>query len=223
LFMNVRVGTMGLAWMAAAWGLLVSVPVGPAARSRGEPPQSRLEREILSEHNLVRSDPAQYAGFLREFKRRFDGRVVQVSPNVVRITSEGVRAVDEAIRFLHRTDPLPALRHARGMARGARDHVRDQGPRGAVGHAGSDGSQPWDRVNRYGAWTGTIAENVAYGYDTARDVVMQLIIDDGVPDRGHRANIFDPAFRVAGVSCGEHAEFEIMCVIAYASAYDEGG
>jgi uncharacterized protein YkwD len=182
---------------------------------------TRLESEIVAEHNLARSDPASYAAVLRDLKPRFDGQEFAVSDTVVRMTQEGTSAVDEAIRFLESTASVSALRASQGMSLGARDLVRDQGPRGSTGHVGSDRSQPWDRVARYGDWQGEIAENIAYGFDTARDVVVQLIIDDGVRGRGHRANIFKPEFGVVGVSCGNHVRYGTVCVMTYAVGYTE--
>lgn len=182
---------------------------------------SYLEKEIVREHNLVRADPAAYAEFLEKLEPQFEGDLFKLADGRVLITGEGVSAVKEAIRFLHDVEPLGSVRVSRGMSLGARDLVDDQGSTGATGHIGSDGSHPWDRVSRYGKWEGSVAENVAYGPGEARDVMMQLIIDDGVKDRGHRMNIFDPAFRVVGVSCGEHARYEMMCVITYAHGYTE--
>jgi uncharacterized protein YkwD len=48
-------------------------------------------------------------------------------------------------------------------------------------------------------------------------VVMNLIIDDGVPDRGHRKNIFSRAFATAGAACGPHSRFGNVCVIDFAA------
>lgn len=182
---------------------------------------SSLELDIVREHNLVRADPTTYADFLEELEPHFDGDLFELPDGRVLRTSEGVKAVEEAIRFLRDVEPLGSVRPSRGMSLGARDLLQDQGPTGETGHVGSDGSHPWDRVSRYGEWEGSVAENVAYGPGEAREVVMQLIIDDGVKDRGHRTNIFDPAFRVVGVSCGEHARYEMMCVITYARGYTE--
>ena len=78
-----------------------------------------------------------------------------------------------------------------------------------------------DRANRHGRWTGKIGENISYGRSDARDVVVQLIVDDSLRSRAHRENIFDPEFRIVGVACGEHSTYRAMCVTTFAHGYDE--
>ena len=138
------------------------------------------------------------------------------------MTSEGVEAVNEAIWFLKRARAVDPLRPSKGMSLAARDHVRDQGRSGRTGHRGSDGSRPSERVSRYGKWQEVIGENVSYGRNTGRGVVIQLIVDDGVPGRGHRKNLFEPDFRVTGIACGSHPAYRHACVIDLAGGYTEG-
>ena len=182
---------------------------------------SALEQGIIAEMNRARTNPNAYSAKLVELKQYFDGKTIRRPGEIGIITQEGVSAVNEAIDFLRSARPVSALSASRGMSLGARDHVSDQGPKGALGHTGSDGSQPWDRVNRYGEWQISVGENISYGPNTAERVVMQLIIDDGVADRGHRTNIFKPDFAVTGVACGDHTKYRIMCAITYAGGYVE--
>ncbi|WP_298439109.1 CAP domain-containing protein, partial [Geobacter sp.] len=70
-------------------------------------------------------------------------------------------------------------------------------------------------------WKRTIGENVSYGPDDPRTVVIQLIIDDGVPGRGHRKNIYSPAFGVAGVACAPHPVYGTACAIDFAGGFKE--
>ena len=144
---------------------------------------SPVEQEVLDELNLARTNPKRYAEFLAEMTPYFNGKHLERPGQVILVTQEGVAAVEEAISFLRSTEPLATLRSSRGLSLAAKSHVNDQ-QSGAVGHTGSDGSQPWDRMNRYGTWQDKVAENISYGGYSTRGVVIQLIVDDGVPGRG---------------------------------------
>lgn len=189
-------------------GTIVALPA--SAQMRGDPSHA-----IVSEINRARADPTGYADELRAYRMQFEGRIVTLPGRDQQLmTSEGVSAVDEAIRFLDRQAPLPPLLPSAIFRQAAADHVRDQGGRGATGHAGSDGLTPGMRVKRRGGHI-YVAESITYGPERADDVVRQLIIDDAVPKRGHRKMLFDTRWRHAGAACGGHQAYRQMCAIEF--------
>lgn len=156
---------------------------------------------VLAELNFARTNPQAYA------------RVIAQS------APAGDRDAEEAIRFLEKASPLQPLSPSTGLSQGAGLHVASQGPTGGFGH----GSSPFSRMDKFGKRTGAAGENISYGKSDARGVVCQLIIDKGVSSRGHRKNIFNRAYAVAGVASGSHAKFGSMCVIDFAAKYVERG
>jgi uncharacterized protein YkwD len=181
-----------------------------------------IEKAVIEEMNFAREHPRDYIAVLRELRAKYDGMYIMRPEINARIrTKEGVRAVDEAIRYLQSVSPVHPLTSSKGMSKGATDHAMDQGATGAFGHEGRDGSFAGERVNRYGEWQGSVGENIAYGHGSAREIVAGLIVDDGVADRSHRTNIFDPDFFIAGVAFGHHPKYRTICVITFANRYIE--
>lgn len=222
------VGAAGLALAAgcASAGGIAGAGGGataqPATGAPAPPNYAALERDVLSELNAARTNPAAYAREVERLLAYFDGRVLRRPGDAYGIsTQEGPAAVREAAAALRATSPRPALTRSPGMTEGARDHVEDQGPRGGLGHSGTDGSTTSARVNRYGRWLTRLTESISYGPSTGADVVQGLLVDDGVADRGHRRNLLDPAVRVAGIACGPHRQYRVMCVIDLAGGYED--
>lgn len=182
---------------------------------------SELEREVVDELNFARVQPSEYADYLIAYSELFVGRELHESGEVTIMTHEGRSAVNEAIRFLRNQKPLSYLIASKGMSKAAKDMVRMQETTSQIGHKGRDGSTFAERISRYGTWDGSCSENIDYGNNKARRIVMALIIDDGVSNRGHRKSIFNPGFKRVGVAYGFHQRYQYMCVIELAARYSE--
>ena len=61
-----------------------------------------------------------------------------------------------------------------------------------------------------------MAEVISFGPEDAASVIIDLVVDDGVRNRGHRKILLDPGYRVAGAACGPHKTFRVVCVIDFA-------
>jgi uncharacterized protein YkwD len=181
---------------------------GPSAAKAGS-----ADDAILAELNFARQHPQEYAALLmREPVSQWE-QALASDP----AADDDVAAYAQAIAFLQRQSPLPPLRADDQLTAAALEHVAAQGPAGEVGHDGPRGERFDARLRRHGVEARLWAEDIAYGPRDPRDVVRELIIDRGVPDRGHRRNIFLASIRTAGVSCGPHRDYDIMCVIDFAS------
>lgn len=206
--------------------LLVCLLAGWPAGSQQVPDRVPLqekatafERAVVQEMSDVRVRPKAYARHLRDLRDGFEGLLWRRPGRTPLRTEEGVAALDEAIAFLEAQKPIGPLRFNEGLALAARRHARDIGPRGSLEHVGSDGARLSERLNRLGTWQGLIAENISTLEEEPRQVVIQLLVDDGVPGRGHRATLFNPDLHQAGAGSGPHREYRVVTVIDYADGF----
>lgn len=182
----------------ACGAAFVAVALAPAALGEPRSDSGGLAPAVLEEINWVRAHPGAYADQLRD--------------------GPETRATDEAIDDLERRGPAPPLQFDARLKISAARHAVDEGAHGSFTHTGSDGSSAGERMHRAGVWAGMMAEEMSAGEENAADVVRQLIIDEDVPDRGHRKDLLDPFLKEAGVGCASHRVYGVICVIDLASA-----
>lgn len=177
---------------------------------------TQAEKAVIVEMNKARTNPKMYAGFLRSERVYYNNGLIEKPGQVSRQTQEGVEAVDECIDFMDKAPAMGLLRPSKELTKAAADHTKDQSKTGQTGHIGNDKSTFDKRILRYYKgeyWM--MSENISYGFSDASDIVMQLMVDDGVPLRGHRDNIMNPSLLLAGVSINTHPVYGYMCVITY--------
>jgi len=203
--------------------LLLTLAAQHAAPVEAAGPHEPIFAErVLAELNRARSRPSAVAADLRRYARTFREHVAyEDSPDRAWPTQEGPSAVEEAALLLDRQPALGSLLPSAVLTRSARDHAREQARDGGTGHRSADGSGPGDRAVRAGG-DRYVSEAIAYGFETPERAVRQLIVDDGVPRRGHRVLVLGPRLRYAGVGCATHPRWRTVCVVDVAETPDGG-
>ena len=202
--------------LAASMAVVCLRAQEPAPRSTAE------EQAVVREITKIRMFPREYAKYLRALGTHFEGTLWRLKDHVPIRTNEGRAAVLEAAEFLENVKPIPGVvAFSEGLHAAAWEHVMDQGPSGQTGHVGVSGSTFGERIRRRGQQGSLIGEVINYGPETPRMTVIQLVIDDGVPDRGHRRNLFNAEFRVAGAAVGPHKGYGTMTVVDMADEFSE--
>ena len=186
-----------------------------------DPNGTALEQAVLNEMNFARTDPSGYVTSRLEPLKTTSSIHTQYSTTFLTV-------LDECIAEMNTMSALPALTWGGRLRMSAMEWVNIQGAGTEREDHGPDPNLQ-ARVSKYCTWT-SMGENLSYGYLTAQDIVIALIVDDGVADRGHRYNILNYApknkttagtYTHAGVAIGDHGYYGAMsmCAINYAGGY----
>jgi len=168
--------------------------------------------------NNFRKNPKELAKKLELIRTYLDPESNILSePNKIQIQMvEGDAVFKEAIQFLKSLPSLPPLQWDPNLCQSALEHVNDIGPKGLLLYQSSDGTEPEDRIAKYGNFTEPIGENIDFGPNDAMGVIVSLTLDDGEEQRPHRENLFKDDYKKVGIACGPHeTEFQ-MCVMDFA-------
>jgi len=194
-----------------------NIPTESKSVSLDKPNQhSTLELAVVEEINLARSNPQEFVGFLKEYRKATKGNVLALPDRIPMKMTEGGSVIDEAIGEMNSVSNLKALEISDQLSEAARMQLKDLQEDASLGHKGKNGSTLKIRLAQFATVEGKSAENICYYGKAARDVVMIFLIDDGVQSRMHRKNVVNPAFKKMGVACGIGKNNESLCVTVFA-------
>lgn len=155
------------------------------------------EKEVIFLCNLARLNPKLFAEtYLQQYVD---------SLNLPKNSS-----VNSLFSTLKKTKKMGLLLPQKDLFEVAKTHAEDSGKKGTVGH-----QNVTSRFKKMAPRYSETAENCDYGNENALDIVMSLLIDEGVADRGHRENILDKNMKSIGVAIREHKKFDFTCVMDF--------
>lgn len=172
-------------------------------------------QEIISKANTARDNkslsPEEKQLILLSNLARIDGERFTETILLPYLDGEkSSRYTKSLIRDLKKIENLDLLYPENDLIKVAREHSENSGKRGTTGHQGFN--------KRYGPLLGKyneVAENCAYGYDRAKDILIRLLIDEDIPEMGHRKNLLNPNFNAIGISIMPHKKYRHNCVMSF--------
>ena len=173
--------------------------------------------------NEFRKNPKILIKHLEGLKKHLDRKTKVLSePGKIQIQMvEGEVVINEAINFLQDLPQLKPFDWDESLSMAALEHVLDIGPKGFLSYQSSDGTEPEERICKYGNYYESLGENIDFGPNDAMGVLVSLTLDDGEPERPHRENLFKQDYYKLGIACGPHKSEYQMCVMDF--AYDFEG
>jgi uncharacterized protein YkwD len=176
---------------------------GTGTASTGAGTATELEQAVITEMNLARTSPRDYV-------------TQRLQPLVSSSSGSYLAALNECISQMNSMAAVGSLSFGNGLYKAAKEWVDTQGAGTSTGHD----TNLYPRIRKYCSYT-KAGENLAYGYSTAKDIVVALLVDNGVQDRGHRKNILDKDYTHVGVSIGSHGRYSTMCCMDFAGGYSD--
>ncbi len=156
------------------------------------------EQKVYLYTNLARKYPKKFEVLFRDFVME-SGKEEKLTNNSYYSTLSDELKTKEPVEILYPDAEMFQLAECWAI---------ESGKKGLVGH---------DRVK---CVKGYDAENCAYGYASAQNTVMQLLIDDGVSSLGHRKNIFHAEMKGLGVAIRPHRDIEVGTVQNFSRTND---
>jgi hypothetical protein len=138
--------------------------------------------------NYFRQNPKRFYNLvIKEFIRQFP----EANSAEVRSLEKDISKAPETLQLLY---------PEKGLLKMAATQSYDLEKRGAViSHISKTGKTFVERINEAGNYR-CGAENIYIGSPDPLEALIALLIDMGVPDKGHRKNLLDPKFGKMGVS-----------------------
>ncbi|MEZ5425197.1 MAG: CAP domain-containing protein [Pyrinomonadaceae bacterium] len=180
-----------------------------------------VQQGILDEINGIRTDSRNYITFLEGLRDGMKEKVVFFPDGKMLLSQEGAPAYNDAISFLRTAPKLEPFKISAGLSKVADLQLTDLKENIQLSHYGKDGSDLEQRLFKIGAPGPEQAENISYFSETPNNIILSMILDEGLPRRPHRLNLFSSKFKEIGIAYGISKDGVALCVIVFNDKFIE--
>jgi uncharacterized protein YkwD len=160
---------------------------------------SEQEKEVIYLMNLARLNGKLFAEtYVQEY--------IDNSTNMIKNNHHITSLINDLKNYKGAEPLLPQ----KDLFNCAQNHAIETGKKGIISH--QNYSKRFKQFAPRYIYTG---ENCDYGHNKAIDIVMNLLIDDNVADKGHRKNILRKEFLSVGVSIQPHKKWDYTAVMCF--------
>jgi uncharacterized protein YkwD len=158
------------------------------------------EKLVIYYINIVRTNPKLFAS--KYLKSYLDTAPIKKTAYLKSLINE-----------LNSMQSLELLEPQYDLYEIAKKHAIEMGIHGKTGHVTANGESYENRANNLSKRYEKALENCQYGYSDALSVVIDLLIDEDIPDLGHRKSLLNKDVKYIGTAIRKHKVYRFNCVI----------
>lgn len=164
---------------------------------------SKFIEEVITEINLARTKPSEYAAKLERISSTLEGRKVKVGKSIMKL-KEGSAIFDETIQYLLNIGHMEPLELCEGLSESSNELLSI-----LIIQEGVDMSDfnldIYDlehRLDHFGVYFGEFSELIDYGSFDPEFIVVNFLLSDGDETRNDRHTVMNPLMKYCGITSG---------------------
>lgn len=161
---------------------------------------SKEEKAVVFYLNLVRINPQLFAKtYLKSY----------IDTAAIKKT----KYLESLIKELNEMKALTPIKPQFDLYEVAKKHATEMGNQGKTGHVSLSGENYESRASDLSKRYEKVMENCQYGYNDGLSIVIDLLIDEEIPDVSHRKSLLNPEVKYIGAAIRKHKVYRYNCVI----------
>ena len=167
--------------------------------------------QLVNKINEFRTNPKGYAKKINEYVSWFKGKTLRIPGTNTGIkTEEGAAAYIEAVDFLSKQEGVEPLEPSKGLARICKDFI-DEAQKVDPNELGNIDLE--EIIAKYGSFLGDLNRAMDFGGEDPEQVLINLIVCDGDPNRGNRESLLSTQLKRIGVANAKHPTYRFCTLI----------
>ena len=182
-------------------------------------PQEKEKAEansINSKMSLNEKSVFYYINLIRINPKKFEAEVL--NPFLKENKKYSKKYINSLRKDLSKINTLHPLNYKYDLFKFAKKHAKTTGKKGKTGHRSVSLKGYKIRTEKLLNKYSTVGENIHYGLNNPKKIVLELLIDDGIKNVGHRKNILSDKYLYASVSIQPHKKYKFNTVIEFGGA-----